>query len=187
MQSSLSTQNWLRSGRTRIIAAVLAFGLLGFACAAQAETIRIVAIGSSMTAGQGVGSSAAWPAQLQAMLRAKGYDAQVANAGVNGDDSAGIRARLRSETPDGTQIVIIQAPGPADQRKGINTSANVAAMVSSLQARNIKSIFTSTRLGDWAGGRLQADGIHPTAAGHAAIAARVLPLVIAAIGKPPSS
>jgi acyl-CoA thioesterase-1 len=54
----------------------------------SATTINIVALGASNTAGKGVGISEAFPAQLQQKLRARSYDAQVANAGVNGDTKA---------------------------------------------------------------------------------------------------
>src|SRR3984957_11180381 len=42
---------------------------------ASATAAQIVAFGASNTAGHGVGSDRAWPARLQAMLRAKGYQA----------------------------------------------------------------------------------------------------------------
>ena len=143
---------------------------------------QIVAIGSSQTSGQGVGAGAAWPAQLQAMLAAKGYNVQISNAGVNGDDSNDVRAWLSSAVPDGTKLVIIQAPGPRDKERGINTNANVAAMVASMRARGIKTITTSN-IQSWAGGQLQPDGQHPSAGGHASIAAHLVPQVVAALGK----
>jgi acyl-CoA thioesterase I len=67
-----------------------------------ASTVNIVALGASNTAGKGVGSDQAFPAQLEAMLRAKGYDAHVTNAGVNGDTTSGMLGRLNTSVPDGT-------------------------------------------------------------------------------------
>ena len=64
--------------------------------ASRAASVNIVALGASNTAGKGVGSGEAFPAQLEAMLRAKGYDAHVTNAGVSGDTTAGMLARLNS-------------------------------------------------------------------------------------------
>jgi lysophospholipase L1-like esterase len=49
---------------------------------AQAAPLRIVAIGASNTHGWYVGNQGAYPAQLQVLLRAKGIDAQITNAGV---------------------------------------------------------------------------------------------------------
>ena len=54
-------------------AACLMLGLLGlFGFAATAEA-QIIALGASNTRGMGVAFEAAYPAQLEAMLRAKGY------------------------------------------------------------------------------------------------------------------
>jgi len=150
---------------------------------AQAQTVRIVALGASNTAGEGVGAGSAWPAQLQAMLRAKGYDVQIANAGITGDDTGRMLARLNGAVPNGTQIVILDKPEINDRRRGINTEANVAAITNSLRAGNTKTIVIESMHG-WAGRRLQADGRHITAEGHAAVAARLLPLVVSAIGRP---
>ena len=63
-------------------AACLVLGLLGFAATAKAQ---IVALGASNTRGMGVAFEAAYPAQLEAMLRAKGYRGGVLNAGISGD------------------------------------------------------------------------------------------------------
>ena len=61
---------------------------------ANAAAAQIVAFGASNTAGYGVGSDEAWPARLEAMLRSKGYQATVANAGISGDTTAGMLERL---------------------------------------------------------------------------------------------
>ena len=61
---------------------------------ASAATAQIVAFGASNTAGYGVGSDQAWPARLEAMLRAKGYQVTVANAGISGDTTMGMLRRL---------------------------------------------------------------------------------------------
>ena len=92
--------------------------VLTFGSEAYAQSVRIVAIGASNTAGQGVGQSAAWPAQLEAMLRAKGVNAEVINAGISGDSSCGMLARVDSAAPSGTAVVILQRPGFNDLRSG---------------------------------------------------------------------
>ncbi|PYN42595.1 MAG: arylesterase, partial [Candidatus Rokuibacteriota bacterium] len=43
----------------------------------------VVALGDSLTAGLGVAADEAFPARLQARLRAEGYDYRVVNAGVS--------------------------------------------------------------------------------------------------------
>ena len=85
---------------------------------AAAASINIVVLGASNTYGKGVARNAALPAQLQAMLRAKGYDVRVGNAGINGDTTAGMLRRLNAAVPAGTRLVILQ-PGNNDVRKGV--------------------------------------------------------------------
>ena len=64
--------------------------LLGFGIVTPAGA-QIVALGASSTAGYGVGASAAYPAQLEAILRARGRPMSVTNAGVSGDTTGGMQ------------------------------------------------------------------------------------------------
>jgi acyl-CoA thioesterase-1 len=153
-----------------------------FIGSARAESIRIVALGASNTAGKGVGTSAAWPAQLEMMLRAKGYDAQVANEGINGDDTSRMLQRVDSSVPDGTRVVVLEKAATNDRLRGINPATDIAAITSKLRARGIKVVVIQGMHG-WANNQLQADGIHITEQGHAAVANRLVPLVVAAIGR----
>ena len=50
----------------------------------SADAATIVALGASNTYGKGVARNQAYPAQLEAILRAKGSDVRVVNAGING-------------------------------------------------------------------------------------------------------
>jgi acyl-CoA thioesterase-1 len=93
--------------RTRLIAGLLCL-LLGVAGSAQAQ---IVALGASNVAGRGVGSSEAFPAQLERMLAGRGYNVYIANAGVSGDTNSGMLGRLDQAVPDGTRIVLLGAIG----------------------------------------------------------------------------
>src|ERR1700738_213828 len=73
--------------------------LLGFATfdrAAATEPISIVALGASDIHGKGVALSEAFPAQLENMLRADGFNVQVINAGVDGDTTTGMLFRMDS-------------------------------------------------------------------------------------------
>jgi GDSL-like Lipase/Acylhydrolase family len=70
--------------------------------------VRIVALGDSGIRGKGVPESQAYPAQLEAALRARGHQVTVTNQGVNGDTTAGVLARLDSAVPPGTNIVILK-------------------------------------------------------------------------------
>jgi acyl-CoA thioesterase I len=162
------------------VRAVLAFGMLGIAPVAHAGTIRIIAVGASNTAGKGVGTTRAFPAQLEALLKAKGYDVRVINAGINGDDTRRMLARINSAVPDGTRVVILEKAASNDRQRGINTAANIFTMTNSLRKRRIKVVLIpSVHL--WADNHLQDDGIHITAEGHASVARKLLPLVMIAI------
>jgi acyl-CoA thioesterase I len=164
----------------RLLAGLVTFGLLSFSHAAQSATINIVALGASNTAGKGVGSSAAWPAQLESMLRAKGYDVSMTVNGLNGDTSAGILSRADS-IPSGTQVVIFDTGGSNDRKKGVsesNRQTNITKIASRIRAHGAKSIMVN-----YGGFPRQEDGIHLTPAGHAQLAARLMPQVIAAVGK----
>jgi acyl-CoA thioesterase I len=159
-----------------VIAAVFALA----AAPAQARPLTIVAIGASNTSGLGVGEQNAYPAVLERLLRQKGIDAHVANAGVWGDVTTGMRNRLDAAVPKGTDIVILQ-PGANDLRffgtKQART-ANIAAMVQHLHARGIRVIVydpdpVPRDFYQW-------DGIHFNAAAHAKIAATLAAQISAA-------
>src|SRR5258708_39655346 len=79
-----------------------------FSTATALAEVRIVALGDSGIRGKGVPESQAYPAQLEAALRARGHQVTVTNQGVNGDTTSGSLARLDSAVPPGTNIVILK-------------------------------------------------------------------------------
>jgi len=152
---------------------------------ADAATIRILALGASNTNGKGVSASEAWPAQLQSMLRAKGYDATVTVNAVNGDTSAGVFGRTNA-IPAGTQVVAFDTGGDNDLLHGVagETEANRAKIISAIRAHGAMPISVPyhaligpQRSG---GAGYQADGIHLTAQPHRKVAAYLVPLILAA-------
>jgi len=154
--------------------------------AVQAQmVVRIVALGASNTEGWGLSPEHAYPVRLQALLRAKGIDATVANAGIAGDTTGGMLARLDSAAPTGTQIVILQ-PGTNDERMGLGAerAANIETMRSHLAARNTQLVVIENAVLDaLPRSELRDDGIHFTPAGYAILAERILPQVLGALGK----
>lgn len=98
---------------------LLALGTVLLAGQAYSASSRIVALGDSNTAGVGVAHHEAFPAQLEALLRMKGHDVQVSNAGISGDTTQGMLSRLDSAAPQGTQIVIVQGGYNDLQRGGV--------------------------------------------------------------------
>jgi acyl-CoA thioesterase-1 len=161
-----------------LLAALLS---VAFGVAAPARA-QIVALGASNVAGRGVGSSEAFPAQLERMLSAKGYNLHVANAGVSGDTNSGMLGRLDQAVPEGTRIVLLGAIGGTFNARRLgqgDQKAELASIVARLRSRGIKVIAVTGR----GIGReyLQADGIHLTAEGHARLAAHLLPSVTQAL------
>ena len=160
--------------------------LLSFAAvAALAQTAppRIVALGASNTAGWGVAAAESYPAQLEALLAAKGLPASVANAGVPGDTTGGMLARLDREVPPGTHLVILQ-PGSNDERygSGAERTANIAEIGRRLDSRGIKLLLIeNSMLAELPASELREDGIHYTPKGYTLLAQRVLPLIIDAL------
>jgi acyl-CoA thioesterase-1 len=166
-----------------VVAAVVALG----AAPSQARPLNIVAIGASNTSGLGVGEQNAYPAVLERLLRQKGIDAHVINAGVLGDVTAGMRNRLDAVVPRGTDIVILQ-PGGNDLRffgSKEARSANIAAMVQHLHARGVRVIVydpdpVPRDFYQW-------DGIHFNAVAHAKIAATLAGQITAAVKPAPAA
>jgi acyl-CoA thioesterase I len=160
--------------------AVIAF--LSAMTAAAAAPLRIVAIGASNTQGAYVGNQGAYPAKLQALLKAQGVDAQVTNAGVPLDTTANMLKRIDRDVPAGTDIVILQ-PGGNDRRFLVSKeqrAANIAAMERRLRDRSIKVIVYDE---DIPLRYYTFDFIHLTGEGHAMIAATLLPRIMASINR----
>src|SRR6201990_1087009 len=107
----------MRSSKVRALAAAAVLVMLPLV-AGHAASGTVVALGASNTYGRGVARNQAYPAQLQAMLRAAGYNVTVINAGINGDTTAGMLRRVDRMVPLGTSVVILQ-PGGNDARKGM--------------------------------------------------------------------
>src|SRR5262245_16733778 len=168
---------WLR--RARLTGGLLLLALTG-AALAQTAPLRIVALGASNTAGWGVAPSDSYPAQLEALLAAKGLAASVGNAGVPGDTTGGMLARLDREVPAGTHLVILQ-PGSNDERYGLGAerSGNIAEIGRRLDRRGIKLlVIENSMLAELPASELREDGIHYTPKGYGVLAQRLLPLII---------
>lgn len=113
--------------------------LLSVSGAVEARTIRLVALGDSLSAGYQLAGKDAFPAVLEAALRAKGRDISIENAGVSGDTATAGLDRLDWSVPDGTDGVIVEL-GANDALRGINPKITEAALdqiIIRLKARNI--------------------------------------------------
>ena len=134
-----------------------------------AASAQIVALGASNIEGYGLSSSQSWPAQLQAMLQAKGSTTKVINAGISGDTSAGILSRIGSAVPEGTRIVILSVFAFNDNRAGITPAehqANIARIEKQLRSRGITIIKANGLIQSaLKAGMAQHDGLHLSAEG----------------------
>jgi acyl-CoA thioesterase I len=154
-----------------------------------AADARIVALGASDVAGWfGVLHHQTWPAQLEGMLKAKGYNVQVKNAGKPGDTPWGLLRRLDSAVPSGTKIVILAKDGLYNNNKLSTVKADEAmnTVETKLKSRGITIIPANAGVVLQNPG-LRADNVHLTAAGHKELATRLLPFVIRALGSPSPS
>ena len=99
------------------------FGLaVGSAGQARAEAIRILALGDSLTAGLGLSEADAFTTQLEAALKAQGYDVRVLNAGVSGDTTAGGLDRLDWALADKPDLALVEL-GANDMLRGVDPTA----------------------------------------------------------------
>jgi len=190
------------AARNLLWACCLVLGSLTFAPqVASAQGGTIVALGDSNTAGYGVTPDEAFPARLEAMLRARGQLVRVINAGVPGDTLEGMLNRLDRSVPPGTRLVIIQG-GYNDLRNQIPpdvSAASLEAILARLRARNVKAVLCGFFDQNWdaIGRKLAArygatfvpgntcyepsradfDGLHMLAPGHAIVATRLAGVV----------
>jgi acyl-CoA thioesterase-1 len=138
--------NWARLVQRFAAASALAAALLLPAAAAE-KPIKIVALGDSLSAGYQLPMSAAFPAQLEKALKAKGVNVEVANAGVSGDTASGGLSRLDWSVPDGTDAVIVEL-GANDMLRNVDPKVTRAALeqiVTRLKQRGIKVLLAGMR------------------------------------------
>ena len=120
------------------VAGLVFSGSVGTTKAAD-RTIKVVALGDSLTAGFQLRGSAA--------VKAKGLAVEVANAGVSGDTSSGGLARLDWSVPEGTDAVILEL-GANDMLRGVDpkvTREALAEIVRRLKARHIEVLLCGMR------------------------------------------
>jgi acyl-CoA thioesterase-1 len=109
--------------------------------------VRIVAFGDSLTAGLGLPAQDAFPAKLQAALKAKGLAANVVNAGVSGDTASAGLERLEWSVPDGTDGIILEL-GANDALRGLDPALTQKALneiLDKLAARRIPVLLAGMK------------------------------------------
>jgi acyl-CoA thioesterase-1 len=176
--------------------------LLAANTAVSARPVHIVAFGDSMTAGWLVPRPDVYPAQLQALLRKKGYDVVVANAGINGETLLDALLHFDEAIAPGTDIAIVEF-GINDRRRHVPLPAirsRLVELVGALHKRGIQVMIVGAGGLDFSGiakangalyadwhvppGKFRAsDRAHYNAKGYAIVVAQMLPAVEALIAR----
>ena len=114
---------------------------------ATSGTTVILVLGDSFTSGLGVPPKAAFPAQLEARLRAQGEAVQVVNKGVTGDTTAGGLTRVDRALAEKPDLVILEL-GANDALRGTQPAvvrANLDAIITKVQASRARLLLTGMR------------------------------------------
>jgi acyl-CoA thioesterase-1 len=109
--------------------------------------VRILVLGDSLSAGYGLSTAEAFPAQLEQALRQSGQKVRVINAGVSGDTTAGGLARLEWALAEHPQLVIVQL-GANDALRGLDPEqvrANLDAILTRLQQAGTQVLLAGMR------------------------------------------
>jgi acyl-CoA thioesterase I len=102
---------------------------------AEGERARVVFLGTSLTAGQGLDPEQAYPAVIQRKIDSAGLPFEAVNAGVSGETSAGARRRVDWLLRQPVSVLVIET-GANDGLRGLQ--------VDSLRA-NIQFIIDEAR------------------------------------------
>ena len=108
---------------------------------------KIVILGDSLTAGYGLPLDEAFPNRLQAALAAKGVAAEVVNAGVSGDTTAGGLARVDRVLQENPNAVIVEL-GANDGLRGLEPEqsyAHLDAILDQLDAKKIPVLIAGMK------------------------------------------
>ena len=158
------------------------------ALAWHAACAQVVAFGASNVYGWNVDATEAFPARLESALRTQGYAITVLNAGMFGNTTVQMRARMDRDIPPGTTIVLLDVSGGPynDSLSGVTREqgkANLQAISEALRARGIKVVPV-----DFAAVPMeyrQGDRRHLTPEGHEWLASQLLPQITKLLGPPP--
>jgi acyl-CoA thioesterase-1 len=140
---------------------------------ADARTLKVVALGDSLTAGLGLPPGQAFPEVLQRALRAKGYDVEISNAGVSGETAEDGLARYDWSVPRGTDALIVEL-GANDMLRGLRPEGAKSALADILaraKAARIATLLTGMRAAPNMGADYQRrfDAIYPDLAQRYAV------------------
>lgn len=117
------------------------------AAGVSAAPVTILALGDSLTAGLGLGQADAFPARLEAALKAKGHDVKVINAGVSGDTAVDGAARLDWALGEPVNAVIVEL-GANDALRGLPVAQAEQALdqlLTTLEQRKLPTLLAGMK------------------------------------------
>lgn len=133
---------WLRLFAFATTALVIFHGAAARAEAEAAQgkqEIVILAYGDSLMAGYQIPIGKAFPAQLEAALKAKGYSVRVINSGVSGDTAADALARLDWSLNERIDGAIVEL-GANDALRGLDPKVTEPSLDEILKALKGKGV-----------------------------------------------
>ena len=113
-----------------------------------ANSLKIVALGDSVTVGYGVAKQDAYPAVLQKKLQKKYPGLQVINAGSSGSTTASAISSLKWQLKHPFQILIL-CLGGNDGLRGLkleSSEKNISKVIAMSQANGIKVLLVGMRI-----------------------------------------
>jgi acyl-CoA thioesterase-1 len=133
--------------------------------AAAAQTITLLALGDSLTAGYGLQPSDAFPVKLEAALIARGHDVKVINGGIAGDTALDGASRVDWALTEEVDAVIVEF-GANDALRGLPVPQAEQALdqlLTKLAERNLPVLLAGMRAPPNLGPDYQAafDGMYP--------------------------
>lgn len=157
---------------------------------ASGATRRIVFVGTSLTAGFGVGAELAYPALIQRMIDSAGLPFRVENAGISGETSAGGLRRIDWSLQQPTDVLVLEL-GANDALRGLDPGlvrSNLDAILA--RAREQHPRIAIVLLGMEAPPNLGEDYTRRFREIYTALAARhdaaLVPFLLAAVAGEPS-
>lgn len=108
------------------------------AAEATVPRVRVLFVGTSLTAGLGLDPDSAYPAIIQQLADSNGLHVTMVNAGLSGETSAGALRRMEWLLQEHADVVVIET-GANDGLRGLNpdsTKANLVAIIRAVRAAN---------------------------------------------------
>jgi len=135
-------------GFKRVLVTLAAVAALTVAARpANCASVKILAMGTSLTQGYGLPPGTEFTTVLQEKLKSAGLDATIVNAGVSGDTSAGGLSRLDWSLADNPKAAIIEL-GSNDALRGLapaQTEKNLSAILARLKAAHVAVLLCGMR------------------------------------------